>query len=76
MVLAGTFFSWFTLLRSGLEQPSVQAARGCRLSAMEAYGRISCSTWPLRRAIRTWNLVHYFRVLYLAVIIPGVWVLL
>ena len=62
MVLAGAFFSWSTVFLCGLEQPLVQAVHGCCLSVLEACGRISCSSWPPRRVIRTWNLVHYFHV--------------
>ena len=55
MVLAGAFFSWSTLLHSGLEQPLVQAV--VAQPALGIWCKISVS-------------------LYLAVIIPGVWVLL
>ena len=71
-VLAGAFFSSSTLLHSGLEQPLVQAVHGCCLSVLEAYGRISCSTWSPRRAVRTWNLCIISVSLCLAVIVPGV----
>ena len=54
MVLSGMLL-WFTLLPSGLEQPLVQAVCGCRLSVVEAYGIISCSTLLCRRAVRTWR---------------------
>ena len=54
VVLPGLLL-WFTLLPSGLEQLLVQTVRGSRLSVMEAFGRISSSTLPPRRAIRTWK---------------------
>ena len=68
--------SWSTLLHSGLEQLLVQTVHGCCLSVLEAYGRISCSTWSPRRAIRTWNLCNVSVSLYLAVLVLGVLVLL
>ena len=51
--------SWLVLLllvyplTQWLEQPLVQAVHGCRLSAMEAFGRISSSTCLPCRVVRT-----------------------
>ena len=66
MVLPGLLL-WFTLLPSGLEQPLVQAVLGYQ-SVMEAFGRISSSTWPVsprRSHLEIWTLPSpsYFSVL-------------
>ena len=55
LVAEGQERSWLVLLllvnplKQWLEQPLVQAVHGCRLSAMEAFGRISSSTCLLPR---------------------------
>ena len=48
-------------LTQWLEQPLVQAARGCRLSVMEAFGQFNLL--PLCRAVRTWKSGHFFLAL-------------
>ena len=73
-------WSWLVLLllvyplTQWLEQPLVQAVHGCRLSAMEAFGRTSSSTCLPCRVVRTWNLDTSPLPLYLSAY-SGVWVL-
>ena len=47
----------FLVCSSGLPSYPVAWSRlcGCRLSVLEAHGRISCSTLPCRRVVRTWK---------------------
>ena len=58
-------------LTQWLEQPLVQAVRGCRLSVMEAFGRISSSTLPaLSRCshLEIWTLLLCPRIFQLVLV--------
>ena len=55
---------WFTFLPCGSEQPLVQAVHGCRLSAMEAFGRIPCYRCCVSRCshLENWTLLLRLRI--------------
>ena len=53
MVMAGAFFPGLPSYAVAGAAVGAEAVHGCRPPATEAYGRISSSTLPLRRAVRT-----------------------